>query len=274
MEQTLALIGFGEAGSTFARAAGWGPGTMACDIRSDRVALALAMGITASDDAAIVLRGADLVLSLVTADAAPGVARACAGLLKPGALWCDMNSVAPETKRAAAAAITAAGARYVDVAVLAPVEPARMAVPLLLAGPDAAAAQVALAAAGFTHIRCVGDEIGRASAIKMIRSVMVKGIEALTAEMMLAATRAGVAAEVLASLDASEKSQSWFTRAAYNIERMTTHGARRAAEMAESAQTLRDLGVAPLMTDGTVQRQREQAGQTIPVPPPIPQAPA
>ncbi|MFX8316376.1 hypothetical protein ABTL66_19245, partial [Acinetobacter baumannii] len=91
-----------------------------------------------------------------------------------------------------AAAIRAAGGRYVDVAVLAPVNPARMNVPLLVAGPDAAEAAQALGAAGFASVRMVGDEIGRASAIKMIRSVMVKGIEALTAEMMLAATAAGV----------------------------------------------------------------------------------
>ena len=120
-----------------------------------------------------------------------------------------------------------------------------------------------LRAAGFAKTRVVGDEIGRASAIKMIRSIMVKGIEALTAEMMLAATRADVVDEVLSSLDASEKNDSWFVRAEYNVERMTTHGLRRAAEMEESAKTLIGLDIEPLMTSGTVKRQREQAGKTI-----------
>jgi hypothetical protein len=95
----------------------------------------------------------------------------------------------------------------------------------------------------------------------MIRSVMVKGIEALSDEMMAAAHAAGVVDEVLASLDASEKAQPWQSRAAYNLERMHTHGARRAAEMEESAKTLLALGVAPVMTRGTVYRQR-QAGET------------
>jgi len=149
------------------------------------------------------------------------------------------------------------------VAVLAPVNPARMNVPLLISGAHAGQAETLLKAAGFAKTRVVGDEIGRASAIKMIRSVMVKGIEALTAEMMLAATKAGVVDEVLSSLDASEKAQSWFERAEYNVERMTTHGLRRAAEMEESAKTLEALGVEPLMTSGTVKRQREQAGKTI-----------
>jgi hypothetical protein len=94
----------------------------------------------------------------------------------------------------------------------------------------------------------------------MIRSVMVKGIEALTDEMMAAAAAAGVADEVLASLDASEKALPWATRAAYNLERMQSHGLRRAAEMEESARTLRTLGVDPVMTRSTIIRQR-QAGE-------------
>jgi 3-hydroxyisobutyrate dehydrogenase-like beta-hydroxyacid dehydrogenase len=149
------------------------------------------------------------------------------------------------------------------VAVLAPVHPARMNVPLLISGADAAEAETLLRAAGFTKTRVVGDEIGRASAIKMIRSIMVKGVEALTAEMMLAAKKAGVVDEVLSSLDASEKDDSWFTRAEYNVERMTTHGLRRAAEMEESAKTLEGLGIEPVMTSGTVKRQRDMAGKTI-----------
>lgn len=264
MERTLALIGFGEAGSTFAKAAGWEATASAFDINPARHAVMEEAGVVAAATADDALGGAGLVLSLVTADSALAVAQDHAAGLAPGAFFCDMNSVAPDTKRAAALAIEAAGGRYVDVAVLAPVNPARLKVPLLVSGPAAQDAAEALREAGFTNVRVVGDDVGRASAIKMIRSVMVKGVEALTAEMMLAATRAGVVEEVLASLDASEKSESWFTRAAYNIERMTTHGARRAAEMEESAKTLAGLGVEPLMTNGTVARQRQQAGHTIP----------
>ncbi len=209
------------------------------------------------------LEGAPLVLSLVTADSALGVARDCAALLSAGAIWCDMNSVAPETKREAAAFVEAAGGHYVDVALLAPVYPARLAVPLLISGQAAAKAETLLRGAGFATTRIVGDEVGRASAIKMIRSVMVKGIEALTAEMMLGAAAAGVTEEVLASLDASDKALPWTERAEYNIERMITHGMRRAAEMEEAAKTLTSLGVEPVMTSGTIRRQREMAGQGI-----------
>jgi 3-hydroxyisobutyrate dehydrogenase-like beta-hydroxyacid dehydrogenase len=260
MAVTLALIGYGEAGSTFAAAAGW-RGARGFDLLAGRRAAMAVAGVTSCDSPAEALAGAQLVLSLVTADQALAAAEAYAPLLAPGALWCDMNSVAPVTKRAAARAIEAAGGRYVDVAAMAPVDPLRLAVPLLLAGAAADDALAALAAAGFTDLRVVGSEVGRASTIKMLRSVMVKGVEALTAEMMLAAEVAGVAKEVLASLDASDKAMPWAAKAAYNFERMATHGARRAAEMEESAKTLEALGVEPVMTCGTVRRQREMAGK-------------
>jgi 3-hydroxyisobutyrate dehydrogenase-like beta-hydroxyacid dehydrogenase len=205
------------------------------------------------------LTGAPLVLSLVSADRAQAAAESNAALIGAGAIWCDMNSVAPETKRASARAIEAAGGRYVDVAVLAPVNPARLAVPLILSGPAADQARQRLAGLGFTNTRIVGTEVGRASAIKMIRSVMVKGIEALCDEMMEAAEVAGVADEVLASLDASEQARPWAERVAYNRERMATHGVRRAAEMEESARTLLSLDVEPVMTLGTVKRQSRAA---------------
>jgi 3-hydroxyisobutyrate dehydrogenase-like beta-hydroxyacid dehydrogenase len=254
----VALIGYGEAGSTFARAAAWGSGARGWDLLPGRRAAMVADGLQVGDSPAA-LADADLVLSLVTADQALAAAQAYAPHLSPGALWCDMNSVAPATKRLAAEAVEAAGGRYIDVAVLAPVEPGRLAVPLLLAGPAAEAAEAALRGLGFTNLRIVGAEIGKASAVKMIRSVMVKGIEALSDEMIAAARAAGVEAEVLASLDASDKALPWSERAAYNLERMATHGARRAAEMEESAKTLMALGVDPVMTRGTVQRQRQAA---------------
>lgn len=252
----LTLIGFGEAGRTFAMAGAW-RAAMAFDLKTTRSDTAAAKwadydaaGVQGCDSAAAALAGRSLVLCLVTADQALSAAEACAPFLSPGTLWCDMNSVAPSTKQQAAAVIEAAGGRYVDVAVMAPVEPARLSVPLLVSGRHADRAVAALSAIGFSRVGAVGDAVGRASSIKMVRSVMVKGIEALTAEMMLAADRAGVVAEVLSSLG-----PEWQTRADYNLDRMLVHGLRRAAEMAEVARTLEDLGVEPAMTRGTIARQ-------------------
>ncbi len=253
------LLGFGEAGQAFAQ-----PGVAAFDIATENVhtrPLKIAeferADVRWSATPAGALAQAELVLCLVTADQAVAAAQRCAPLLKPGTLWLDMNSVAPGTKRDAAQAIEAAGGRYVDVAVMAPVLPARLGVPLLAAGPHAEAAADALRAYGFTKVAVSGPKVGDASAIKMIRSVMVKGLEALTAECVLAAERAGVSQAVLASLDASWKEQSWAARADYNLDRMLAHGTRRAAEMEEVAKTLEDLGVDPAMTRGTIERQRE-----------------
>jgi 3-hydroxyisobutyrate dehydrogenase-like beta-hydroxyacid dehydrogenase len=214
-------------------------------------------GAEGADSLAQAVDGAALVLSLVTADQALAVAEAAAPHLAPGALYCDMNSVAPGTKRRAAAAVEGAGAFYVDVAILSPVHPARLGSPLLLSGGEAAPVARALAGLGFANVRVVGAEVGLASSIKMIRSVMVKGIEALTAECMLAANAAGVTEEVLASLDASERAEPWAKRAAYNLDRMIVHGLRRADEMDEVVRTLEDLGIDPALSRATARRQRE-----------------
>ena len=263
MEQDVGLIGFGEAGSTFAMAGKWGLRAHVFDSKTNNVAehevmleryqLASVRGAQRLDDA---LAGVKLILSLVTADQALAVAEAASKCLPARSIYCDMNSVAPQTKRAAARMFEAVGSHYVDIAVMAPVNPACLAVPLLLSGARASEAQAQLSALGFANMRVVGDEIGRASSIKMIRSVMVKGIEALTVECVLAAEAAGVRAEVLASLDDSEKARPWDERADYNLDRMLVHGLRRAAEMEEVVKTLEDLGTGAVMTRGTVERQR------------------
>lgn len=259
MMPATTFIGFGEAGRAFATA-----GARAFDRKTlherERGAMVAAYQVAdvdGMDDAASALAGAQVVLSLVTADQALAAAHDCAPLLGPGALWLDMNSVAPGTKRRAAEAIEASGGRYVDVAVMAPVLPARKNVPLSVSGPHAQAALEALSLLGFANVAVAGAAIGDASAIKMIRSVMVKGLEALSAECALAADRAGVTDAVTALLDASWKHQSWGERFDYNLDRMMAHGLRRAAEMEEVAVTLEDLGVDPLMTRGTIARQRE-----------------
>jgi len=193
------------------------------------------------------LAGVSLAISLVTADQALAVAQAAAGAIAPGTVYCDCNSVAPATKRAAAAAIESAGSRYVDVAVMAPVGPQKLSVPLLLSGAAAAGAAERLAAAGFTSLRVVGPDIGRASTIKMLRSVMYKGMEALTAECLIACAQADVTEEVLASFG-----NDWASGADYRLDRMLAHGIRRAAELREVCATLEGLGIDPVMSRGTV----------------------
>ncbi|MES2444031.1 MAG: DUF1932 domain-containing protein [Pseudomonadota bacterium] len=254
MDAAFAFIGFGEAGAAFAG----GAPARGYDCKTDAAKLAdfARAEVHACTSPAEALAGIPAALSLVTADQALAAAETAAPLLAPGALWFDMNSVAPGTKRVAAAAIEAAGGRYVDVAVMSPVHPSRLAVPLLVSGPHAADGAAFLATIGFTSVTIVPGLIGAASSIKMIRSVMVKGLEALTTECVLAAEAAGVRAEVIASLDASWPGTDWAEKADYNLDRMMVHGTRRAAEMEEVVRTLDALGTGAAMTRGTVQRQR------------------
>jgi len=271
----IALIGFGEAAQAFVE--GWGqpaPATIrAFDIKTDAPLLRGAKhadyaryAVKGTETLAEALEGADLVLSLVTADKSLVVAETAAPFLKSDALYCDMNSVAPDTKRAAAEIIGAAEARYIDVAVMAPVRPALNKVSLLVSGPHAAAGAATLKTL-FLHPRQIAGGIGAASAIKMIRSVMIKGMEALTAECVLSARVAGVEDEVIASLDASFPGIDWRQQSDRNFERMLTHGLRRAAEMCEVAATVRSLGLPAAMAHATTDWQQRLGDLWLSSPP-------
>lgn len=255
--EKIALIGFGEAGSAFLT--GWGLGgsglvlacdTALCDPEGAGQAMAercRAAGVAALSGPGDALATVSLVFSLVTADQALAAAECAAPHLAPGTLWLDGNSCSPGTKRAAAAAVEAAGGAYVDMAIMGPVASQRHRTPVLLAGPRAEDAAERVTALGMVPT-VAGTRVGDASTVKMLRSVMVKGIEALTAEWALAARRAGVEDAVLSSLQASDPDVDWRARSAYNLERMMVHGARRAAEMREVAATLAELGLPARMS--------------------------
>ncbi|HVY59591.1 MAG TPA: DUF1932 domain-containing protein [Xanthobacteraceae bacterium] len=259
----LCFIGFGEAGQAFAsgfREAGV-EHIAAWDIlfpQSEGQRLKQAgekLGIRLGESAADALRGADIVISAVTAASSLVAAESVKPHLRGELFYLDINSVSPGRKRETAAYLGDA-ARYVDVAVMAPVHPARHQTPVLLAGPNAETVEPILGDLGMRP-SLAGPEIGAAAAIKMVRSVMVKGLEALTLECFLAAARAGVEERVIASLSKSYPGLDWPAMIEYNLERMASHGTRRAAEMEEVADTLRELGVEPLMAGATVERQRE-----------------
>ncbi len=257
------FIGFGEAGQAIAsglREAGVGRMT-AWDILlpqregAELVRAGETIGVHCAASAADAVRGADIIVSAVTAASSLEAARSVEPHLAGQPFLLDINSVSPARKQATAKLI-GTNARYVDVAVIAPIHPARHQTPMLLAGPDAATLLSPLGALGM-RVSVAGAEVGAASAIKMIRSVIIKGIEALTLECFLAAARAGVVDEVAASLKNNYPGLDWSKIIPYNLERMARHGERRAAEMEEVAETLRELGVEPLMSNAAVKRQRE-----------------
>lgn len=202
------------------------------------------------------VRDAGLVISAVTAANSLEACRSvCAGL-RPGAYVLDLNSVSPGVKRSAAAIIDTAGGRYVEAAVMSPIGPKRIAAPMLLGGPHAAAFAELARPLGFENAQIFSDVIGKASATKMCRSVVVKGIEALLAESMLAARRHGVEQEVLASLSDLLPVGDWPRLARYMISRSLEHGTRRAEEMREAGRTVGEAGVEPHMCFAISERHR------------------
>jgi 3-hydroxyisobutyrate dehydrogenase-like beta-hydroxyacid dehydrogenase len=263
MSPRIAFIGYGEAGQ--AMAAGLreeGVADIAAwDILFPQAAgaelaeAAKRCGVRVTTSAADAVRDAGIVIAAVTAASSYEAAQSVAGHLQGKPLYLDVNSVSPGRKHVSAT-LLGDEARYVDVAIVSAIYPARHKSPMMLAGPHAATAAPVLTALGM-KTQVVGDEVGAAAAIKMIRSVMIKGIEALTLECFLAAVRAGVADQVAASLHNNYPGVDWHKMSEYNIERMASHGIRRAAEMREVADTLRELGVAPLMTAGTIERQQQ-----------------
>lgn len=268
LSDPVAFIGFGEAAGAFVT--GWAaarPATLsAFDVKTHQPAQRPAMqarydrhDIAGADGPAGALHGAALVFSLVTADQALDAAADAAAHIGAGALWLDCNSCAPDTKIQAAQIIEAAGGRYVDVAIMAPVHPKRHLVPMLVSGPHADSAIRALQALSMRP-QLAGDRVGQASSIKMLRSVMIKGMEALSAECFLAARRAGVEEQVLASLEGSDPDINWRARASYNLKRMAVHGGRRASEMREVAATVSALGVPNAMSAASAHWQDSVAG--------------
>lgn len=255
---TVAFIGFGEAASAFL--AGWRTEAAvectAYDVKTDAPADPVRKAKLADYRAAAMdgrvtladaLTNASLVFSMVSPDQALAAANEAAAHLRPGALFLDCNSCSPGTKRRAAEVIEGAGGCYVDVAVMAPVYPARHKTPLLVSGPHGAAALEELKRLHMVAALAEGP-VGNASSVKMVRSIMVKGLEALMAECVLAGRLAGVEDAVLQSLAQTFPGIDWPDTAAYMLERVAKHGVRRAAELGEVGATLDELGLNGPMT--------------------------
>lgn len=271
--QRIAIIGFGEAGGILGHdLAAHGLEISTYDILFDSpdardAMLAKARGskVRAGENLAGAARGAQLVISAVTASSALGVAKDAARLLAAGQTFLDINSVSPGTKQRMAEHFAKSPAHFVEAAVMAALPPQRLKVPILLGGAHAADLAARLSAIGL-NASVASDRIGVASAVKMCRSVVIKGLEAIATESMLAARRYGAEDAVLKSLAATFPEMGWHAKLPdYLISRVAEHGKRRAAEMREAAQALRDVGIDPLMAEATAERQdalvREIAAQ-------------
>jgi 3-hydroxyisobutyrate dehydrogenase-like beta-hydroxyacid dehydrogenase len=257
MADVIALIGYGEAGQAIGKGlAGAGASMRAYDLRHGEGALqraAKAAGIALKDSADAAITGADFVFSLVTAGSALDAARSYAKHLRPRQTYIDFNSVSPLTKRGVAEAVTASGAEFVEAAIMAPVSGPNHRVPVLLSGAAAPALAKRLGAYGM-RLETVGERVGDASLNKMLRSIFIKGIDALILESLVAARRVGIEERILDSVQQTFPGIDWHELASYSLSRTVVHAARRAAEMHESAATVAELGLEPLVTEGIARR--------------------
>jgi 3-hydroxyisobutyrate dehydrogenase-like beta-hydroxyacid dehydrogenase len=259
----VGVIGFGEAGAII----GADLASAGCDVsmydilldaagtRAPMLAKASRASVRAADTLPTAVAGADLIVSAVTAAASTDVAVLAGRTLHVGQIFLDINSVSPAAKRANCTAVEASGADYIEAAVMAPVPPQRLRVPMLLGGRSAASVAAALNRLGM-NATAIAEEIGVASAVKMCRSIVIKGLEAIALESMLAARRFGAEEQVLASLHHSYPQMGWDKALPdYLISRVAEHGRRRAGEMREVARTLTDVGLAPTMAAAIAERQ-------------------
>ena len=264
MTLRIGLLGFGEVGQRFAadlRAADPKRAIATFDLLLHQAAAGEGMRRHASTqrvelavDAIALAAASDVIFSAVTAEQTLAAARTLGAHPLKNAWVIDLNSAAPQTKIEAAALVAAAGGRYVEAAVMTSVPPHGIRVPMLLGGAHAAAAGQVLGELGFAA-EVVSVDLGVASAIKLCRSVIIKGLESLVVESFSAARKLGVEQQVLASLKETYPQFDWEKQGDYLFSRVIQHGKRRSEEMRASAQMIDASGVGGVMAAATAQRQ-------------------
>jgi 3-hydroxyisobutyrate dehydrogenase-like beta-hydroxyacid dehydrogenase len=257
----IGLVGYGEVGRILAedlRAQNVVVSAYDLKLGGDNAAAlrehATAHGVALAETHADLAAQADFIVSAVTASQAVPVAEACAPAIRPGAWFLDFNSASPGAKQRAAALIDGAGGRYVEGAVMTSIPPYRIKVPLLLGGAGAAELAPLLLELGF-DAKVASAKLGVASATKMCRSIMIKGLEAMVIESFTTARAYGVEDALLASLTETFPSIDWEKQGAYFFQRVIEHGRRRSEEVREVAVTVADTGLTPWSAQGTAERQ-------------------
>jgi 3-hydroxyisobutyrate dehydrogenase-like beta-hydroxyacid dehydrogenase len=264
----IGFIGFGEAGFHIARGlrGAGGASIYAYDINARAPGLgdkiqrrAGEAEIPLLESNAELAAASDILLSTVTANRSLEAAEQTAPFLVSRHIYADLNSVSPALKQAIGKLVESGGARFVEAAVMSPVPRHGAATPMFLCGAHAREFAGLLSPYGM-NLEVISDRIGAASAVKMCRSVVVKGLEALLIECVLGSVPYGADDRVFATLDETFPGMDWKKLASYMIGRVVEHGERRAREMEEVAATLRSIGVEPIMAEATARRQDALAG--------------
>jgi 3-hydroxyisobutyrate dehydrogenase-like beta-hydroxyacid dehydrogenase len=260
----IGFLGFGEVGQRFAadlRARDGALELSAFDLLLHQAAAGEAMRkhaaanrVEALTHVAGLSETPDLIFSAVTADQTLAAAQSVAASSLAGKWVVDLNSASPATKTECAAVVQRAGGRYIEAAVMTSVPPHGIRVPMLLGGPHAKEGEDLLRSLGFS-VEIASLEYGVASAIKLCRSVIIKGLESLVIESFTAARAFGVEGQVLASLRETYPQFDWEKLGDYLFSRVIQHGKRRAEEMRASAQMIDASAVRGTMAAAIASRQ-------------------
>jgi 3-hydroxyisobutyrate dehydrogenase-like beta-hydroxyacid dehydrogenase len=268
MMPAIGFIGLGEAGSAIGnglRCAG-ADRVFAFDINADAPGLGSLIrershrsGVKLVGSPRELAESSDVVLSTVTSSAAVDAAMQTSPWLEARHFYADLNSVSPQRKQEIDRIVAATGARFVEAAVMAPVLPYGHRVPMLVGGAAAPAFVEKMEVFGLRLEVLKQAPVGAAAAVKMFRSIIVKGLEALMCECVIAASRFNADGHVFASMNESFPGVDWKALADYMVGRVVVHGERRAREMEEVAETLRAIGVDPIMAEAAARRQQWSA---------------
>jgi len=236
INMNITIIGFGEAGPVF--------------------------GKQLLDQGQAAVSTADLIISTVTASDALIAAEQAAPSLRTGCHWLDLNSVSPATKHSIYNIVSGSGVLFTEGVAMDTVPSKGAQVPILLCGPESPLLSDRLNGLGL-NTRSVSEALGTASTTKLLRSILIKGMEALFAESMEAAGKVGMEDEVIASMQATYPGIDWQTVAGYQLSRATLHAARRASEMQEAKTLVEQLGIEPIMSGAIAQRQQNLSDRDV-----------
>ena len=260
----IAVVGYGEVGKIFSigllgkpnvtSVSAWDLKFVDPKLSAEQLEHAKKNGINAQLSIDEACADADVVISAVTASNTLDVAVAAAPFLKQGSLFLDLNSASPGTKQEAAAVVDGRGAFYVEAGVMTSVPPYGIKVPILLGGEKSEGLAQILNEWGM-DAKSISFKLGIASAIKMSRSIMIKGLEALVVEAYSTARFYGVEDYFLPTLVETFPQIDWSTQGAYFFSRVVQHGKRRSEEMRESARTVSETGAPPLMASAIADKQ-------------------
>jgi 3-hydroxyisobutyrate dehydrogenase-like beta-hydroxyacid dehydrogenase len=254
---TIGFVGFGEAGSNIAKglkSAGV-PRIFAFDINPDAARRrAQETGTPLLSSNRELAESAEVLFSTVTCLRAREAAEQTAPFLKPHHIYADLNSVSPALKQEIEQVIVLSGAGFVEAAVMSPILPLEHRAPMLLGGTAAPVFAERMTPFGM-RLEVISEKVGAAAATKMFRSIIVKGLEALMLECVMASAPYGADERVFSSLSESFPGIDWQKLANYMVSRVVVHGERRAREMEEVAETLHSLGIDPIMAEAAARRQ-------------------